>query len=524
MNNETTIEFAKKAREAATKLQYVSIEEKSIALNKIKEKIFEHKQEIFESNEHDKLNAAELVKTGALPQSLVKRLDITSGDKFITMLQGVSDIDKLPDPTGQITYSSKLDEGLELYRVTCPVGVLLVIFEARPEVIVNISALSIKSGNAVILKGGKESIATLNALYSSIKLALSETAIPQSVIQLVETREEIKALLDLDRYIDLVIPRGSNSLVRYIQENTRIPVLGHADGLCTVYVDKDSDLKKAIRVVIDSKINYPAACNAAETLLIHRGILSTHLQPIINALLEANVKLHLDHELLPYVSHINNNSLIEVSVPEDFDTEFLNLEIAVKVVNGLEEAIQHINIHGSKHTDSIVTENETAAKKFMQGVDSAGVYWNASTRFADGFRYGFGAEVGVSTNKTHARGPVGLEGLVIYKYKLCGNGHIVGEFANPTYSADTVFLSSPVPLKALKTKPTITTCPHCKAIVLSRTKFKSGSATLLSSLGLFLVGLTSCCCCLFPFCTVFIRVQIVVKSWQNTQDLKERLI
>ncbi|CAJ0629869.1 2396_t:CDS:2 [Entrophospora sp. SA101] len=354
--------------------------------------------------------------------------------------------------------------------------------------------------NAVILKGGKESIATLNALYSSIKLALSETAIPQSVIQLVETREEIKALLDLDRYIDLVIPRGSNSLVRYIQENTRIPVLGHADGLCTVYVDKDSDLKKAIRVVIDSKINYPAACNAAETLLIHRGILSTHLQPIINALLEANVKLHLDHELLPYVSHINNNSLIEVSVPEDFDTEFLNLEIAVKVVNGLEEAIQHINIHCSKHTDSIVTENETAAKKFMQGVDSAGVYWNASTRFADGFRYGFGAEVGVSTNKTHARGPVGLEGLVIYKYKLCGNGHIVGEFANPTYSADTVFLSSPVPLKALKTKPTITTCPHCKAIVLSRTKFKSGSATLLSSLGLFLVGLTSCCCCLFPFC------------------------
>ncbi|RIA94770.1 gamma-glutamyl phosphate reductase [Glomus cerebriforme] len=355
------------------------------------------------------------------------RLDLEKGDKFDTMLKGVSDIDQLPDPTGQITYSSKLDEGLELYRVTCPVGVLLVIFEARPEVVVNISSLAIKSGNAVILKGGKESILSLVALSTAIQSALTDTAIPPDTIQLVETREEIKALLDLDKYIDLVIPRGSNSLVKYIQSNTRIPVLGHADGLCSVYVDKDADLDKAVRVVVDSKINYPAACNAAETLLVDRSILSTHFIPITTALQNANVQLYLDSESLSHLPS-RDSSLIKECVTEDFDTEFLDLKIAVKVVDGVEEAIQHINSHGSKHTDAIVTENEQVAKRFMQGVDAAGVYWNASTRFADGFRYGFGAEVGVSTNKTHARGPVGLEGLVIYKYKLCGNGHIVGEF------------------------------------------------------------------------------------------------
>ncbi|CAB4415021.1 unnamed protein product [Rhizophagus irregularis] len=427
MSTENIVNIAQRARIAANKLQYVTTQDKSVALNKIISVLADKKQEIFKANRTDKENAEILVNAGTLSASLFKRLDLEKGDKFDTMLKGVSDIDQLPDPTGQITYSCKLDEGLELYRVTCPVGVLLVIFEARPEVVVNISSLAIKSGNAVILKGGKESILSLAALSTAIQSALADTVIPPDAIQLVETREEIKALLELDKYIDLVVPRGSNSLVKYIQSNTRIPVLGHADGLCSVYVDKDADIDKAVRVVVDSKINYPAACNAAETLLVNRSVLSTHLIPITTALQKANVKLHLDSESLSHLPSIDS-SLIKECVAEDFDTEFLDLEIAVKVVGDVEEAIQHINSHGSKHTDAIVTENEQVAKRFMQGVDAAGVYWNASTRFADGFRYGFGAEVGVSTNKTHARGPVGLEGLVIYKYKLYGNGHIVEEF------------------------------------------------------------------------------------------------
>ncbi|KAF0475623.1 glutamate-5-semialdehyde dehydrogenase [Gigaspora margarita] len=421
-------QIAINARKASIELQNLTAENRSFALNKIKTVLENKKRNIFKANEQDKQNADQLVKDGTLSASLFKRLDLESGDKFATMLQGISDIDRLPDPIEQITYSSKLDEGLELYRVTCPVGVLLVIFEARPEVVVNITALAIKSGNAVILKGGKESILTLTALSSAIQSALSYTAIPPNAIQLVETRGEIDALLDMDKYIDLVIPRGSNSLVKYIQGRTRIPVLGHADGLCTVYVDEDSDLNKAIRVVIDSKVNYPAACNAAETLLIHRSILSSHLLPLVTALQSNNVLLHLDKESMSQLRSPYDTSRIQLCVPENFDTEFLDLEMAVKVVNDVEEAIQHINSHGSKHTDAIVTENEHTAERFMRCVDAAGVYWNASTRFADGFRYGFGAEVGVSTNKTHARGPVGLEGLLIYKYKLCGNGHVVNEF------------------------------------------------------------------------------------------------
>ncbi|CAG8575586.1 11123_t:CDS:2 [Paraglomus occultum] len=419
--------IVKNARNAANKLRHMKPEDKTICLPILRDKLQSDKNNILLANRQDKENAAKLVQSGNLSASLFKRLDLEDGDKFDSMLQGITDIDNLPDPTGKITYACRLDEGLELYRVTCPVGVLLVIFEARPEVAVNITALALKSGNAAILKGGTESRLSLAALYSSIRSALAKTNIPPTAIQLVETREEISALLSQDKYIDLVIPRGSNSLVRHIQSNTRIPVLGHADGLCSVYVDKDADLQKAVRVVVDSKINYPAACNAAETLLIDRSILSTHFPTIANALAQAKVELHCDAEALSSLSN-QENPYFKSCEEKDFDTEFLDLRIAVRTVDNVEEAIAHINEHGSKHTDAIVTENEETARSFMQGVDAAGVYWNASTRFADGFRYGFGAEVGVSTNKTHARGPVGLEGLVIYKYQLYGNGHIVSEF------------------------------------------------------------------------------------------------
>ncbi|OMJ23421.1 putative gamma-glutamyl phosphate reductase, partial [Smittium culicis] len=340
----------------------------------------------------------------------------------------------------KVTLSRKLDNDLSLYRVTCPVGVLLVIFEARPEVVVNIACLAIKSGNAAILKGGKEASNTNRILNSLINDAInslsSETLnFPKNAIQLVESRDEIHQLLQLERYIDLAIPRGSNQLVKYVQNNTRIPVLGHAEGLCSIFLDASCDLDKAINVVLDAKIDYPAACNAVETCLIHQQCLDSVFPALALKLLQNGVTLHLDSKSslclksCPINSEFNAfSNLILDATDIDYQTEYNSLEIAVKVVPSIKDAMAHISHYGSKHTDAIVTENKSNADLFMDSLDSAGVYWNASTRFADGFRYGFGTEVGVSTNKTHARGPVGLEGLTIYKYKLIGNGQGAGEY------------------------------------------------------------------------------------------------
>ncbi|KAI8090301.1 glutamate-5-semialdehyde dehydrogenase [Gilbertella persicaria] len=434
-------EIARAARLASVNLQSVSNEQKNKALLKIKQVLGERREEIFKANEQDKKIAEELVSQGKLSSSLCKRLDVCQGDKFDTILSGVSDITQLPDPTKKVTMATKLDDGLELYRLTVPVGVLLTIFEARPEVVVNISCLALKSGNAVILKGGKEATHTNAALARVIQDALDSlpesNGIPKTAVQIVETREDISALLDLDRYIDLVVPRGSNSLVKYIQNNTRIPVLGHADGICSVYVDKEADIKKAVKITIDSKTNYTAACNAAETLLVNEALLKTgDFVTIALGLLDAGVTLKCEENVCKVlldsdaVSQEYKQSRIQDAVEEDFNTEFLDLIMAVKSVKDVDAAVVHINDHGSKHTDAIVTENKETADYFMTRVDAAGCYWNASTRFADGFRYGFGAEVGVSTNKTHARGPVGLEGLVIYKYKLIGHGECAGDYGS----------------------------------------------------------------------------------------------
>jgi glutamate-5-semialdehyde dehydrogenase len=333
---------------------------------------------------------------------------------------------------GVVTLARHLDDGLDLYRVTCPVGVLLVIFEARPEVIANITALAIKSGNAAILKGGKESFHTFSAMSEAVRKALTKSAIPTDAIHLVSTREQVGELLRQDKYIDLVIPRGSNDLVRHIKSNTRIPVLGHADGICSIYVHVDAKPTMATRVVVDSKINYPAACNAVETLLVNSKLEKDWLVMIFQELLDAGVKL----KITPAIENLIADSEIVLPSPqivpateEDFYSEFLSLTLAVKTVDSVAEAINHINEHGSHHTDSIITESPEAADKFLRGIDSAGVFWNASTRFADGFRYGFGTEVGVSTNKLHARGPVGLDGLMSYQYQIRGSGQVVGDYA-----------------------------------------------------------------------------------------------
>lgn len=420
-------QIARNANQAFGILKTLSNEERSSALKEIHDALNDAKDEILAANKVD-MEAAE---KNSLSSSLIKRLDLSKNGKYEAMLQGILDVAALADPVGKTTLAKKLDEGLNLYRVTAPLGVLLIIFESRPEVIANISALAIKSGNCAILKGGKESYQTFKAISSVINKTLTEkTQVPECAIQLIQSREEVGDLLAQDKYIDLVIPRGSNALVRNIKENTKIPVLGHADGICSIYVDKDADLDKACRIVVDSKTNYPAGCNAVEQLLIHKDIVSdsTKLEKLLSSLTDAEVTLHVVEEIQNSLSDKVNPKFVVAADKDSFDKEFLSFDIAVKPVSDLNEAISHINEHSSKHTDCIISENKEAADTFLKGVDSAGVYWNCSTRFADGFRYGFGTEVGISTNKIHARGPVGLEGLMSYQYQLKGNGHIASEY------------------------------------------------------------------------------------------------
>ncbi|RPB18002.1 gamma-glutamyl phosphate reductase [Terfezia boudieri ATCC MYA-4762] len=434
----TPTEIAQTASLASHVLKAVSGADRDAALTAIHAALEANKGAILAANSKDMSAASALVTQGKLSQSLVKRLDLSKHGKWEDMLSGILQVKSLPDPVGKTTLATKLDNSLDLYRVTSPIGVLLVIFEARPEVIANIASLALKSGNAVILKGGKESVHSFAAIAKVIREALESTNIPPGAVQLVESREEVNSLLDQDQYIDLVIPRGGNELVRYIKEHTRIPVMGHADGLCAIYVAEDADEQKAVKVVVDAKTDYPAACNAVETLLINSATLTTVFPKIAQALIYAGVSLRCDEvslaalESTPSTSGVTlkAGSTITAAVAEDYDTEFLELTLAVKTVDSDDEAVNHINRHSSGHTDAILTESKERAEDFMKRVDSAGVFWNASTRFADGFRYGFGTEVGISTNKIHARGPVGLEGLMIYKYKLLGDGQGAGSYGS----------------------------------------------------------------------------------------------
>lgn len=420
-------EIAQHARTASALLKTLSDEQRSVALHAIRDGLAANKEAILAANREDMAAA----KEANLSSSLIKRLDLSVNEKFDSMLSGIIDVANLEDPLNKVTLATELDDGLTLYRLTCPVGVLLIIFESRPEVIANITALAIKSGNAAILKGGKESYHTFKAMSDIINEILkSNTSVPENSIQLISTRGEVADLLKQDQYIDLVIPRGSNELVRNIKDNTKIPVLGHADGICSIYMDKQLDISKACKIAVDSKINYPAGCNAVESLLLDTQLENDLKLQILTALLEAKVTLHVEPTYLAMISDLVEkypSQIVEAS-ESDFSREFLSLDIAVKLVNGVDDAIAHINSHSSKHTDAIITEDKIAAEKFLQGIDSSGVYWNCSTRFADGFRYGFGTEVGISTNKIHSRGPVGLEGLVCYYYQMRGSGQVVGDY------------------------------------------------------------------------------------------------
>lgn len=421
-------EIARNAHLASTVLKTLSDKQRSDALHSIRDALLHSKDSILAANRKDMQNAVD----NNLSSSLIKRLDLSTNGKFDAMCDGIIDVAKLEDPLNKVTLATQLDDGLDLYRLTCPVGVLLIIFESRPEVIANISALAIKSGNAAILKGGKESLNTFQAMSSVINDVLqNKTDVPDNSIQLISTRGEVADLLKQDSYIDLVIPRGSNALVKNIKENTKIPVLGHADGICSIYLDKDLDVSKACKIVVDSKTNYPAGCNAVETLLIDKHLDKSLETQILKSLLDAKITLHISPDLL---SQIDESLLKEYAdqitsaSEDDFRKEFLSFDIAVKAVENVQDAVLHINAHSSKHTDAIITENDKTADVFLKGIDSSGVYWNCSTRFADGFRYGFGTEVGISTNKIHSRGPVGLEGLVCYYYQMRGSGQVVGDY------------------------------------------------------------------------------------------------
>ncbi|KAI9190389.1 glutamate-5-semialdehyde dehydrogenase [Blastocladiella emersonii ATCC 22665] len=429
--------LAQAARSAAHQLLSASTATRNAVLADLASRLDQHRADIVKGNAVD-LEAARLaVSRGELSEATFKRLDVAGPDgaKLDTLIEGLHDVVKLDDPLNQVTLARQLDSGLDLYRVTCPIGVLLIIFEARPEVVVQISSLAIKSGNAVILKGGKEATHTLRTLHTHVQASLVASGLPAACVQLIEGRDAVAGLLSLDRYIDLVIPRGSASLVRHIKDNTRIPVLGHADGICSVFLDASADPALAARVVVDSKTQYPAACNAAETLLVHADVVSTTFATVARALLATGVILACDPTTLPVARAAaveagipKPDSAVIPAIPADYDTEFLDFKMAVRSVASLEAAMAHIHEHGSGHTEVILTEDAARANTFLRGVDAAGAYWNASSRFADGFRYGFGAEIGVSTNKTHARGPVGLEGLVIYKYRVHGHGHVVADY------------------------------------------------------------------------------------------------
>ncbi|KAL4806954.1 Aldehyde/histidinol dehydrogenase [Aspergillus unguis] len=437
LTESSAIDIAKAASSASRQLAILPQVDRNEALTALHDALLINKDAILEANTKDLEAAKKAVDGGSLSHSVLKRLDLSRSGKYDDMLQGILSVRDLKDPIGNVICRTLLDDGLTLEKVACPIGVLLIIFEARPEVIANIAALSIKSGNAAILKGGKESTESFVTIANVISEAISKTRVPQSSIQLVRTRAAVSDLLAQDTLIDLVIPRGSNELVRFVKENTKIPVLGHADGLCSAYIHLDADPEIAVKVVVDSKTDYPAACNSLEALLVHQDALKNVLPPVARALIAKGVNLRCDAPakavLVECLTPAETEALQDAR-DSDFRTEFLELTLAVKTIpshsalTDVEAAIAHINSHSSKHTDVIVTRSEDVANIFMKGVDSAGVFWNASTRFADGMRYGFGTEVGISTNKIHSRGPVGLEGLTIYKYLIRGNGHRAGDY------------------------------------------------------------------------------------------------
>ncbi len=418
MSEQETVATVKAAQDAALELAQTSNETRSDGLQAIADAVLAHEDEILVANEKDITEAEAMLEAGEYSQALVDRLklDKTKLESIAEMVRSVADQE---DPLGKTLSARELDEDLELYKVAVPIGVIGSVFESRPDALVQIAALSLKSGNSVILKGGSEASHSNRVLYEIIDEVTADIA--EGWAQLIEAHEEVDAVLEMDDAIDLLMPRGSTEFVRYIQENTKIPVLGHTEGVCHVYVDDDADLEMGVDIAFDAKVQYPAVCNAVETLLVHEEVAADYLPDIVERYEDAGVEIRGDEATREIVD-------VEPATEADWETEYGDLIISIKVVDSLETAINHVNTFGSKHTESIVTEDADAASQFMQSIDASSVFHNASTRFADGFRYGLGAEVGISTGKIHARGPVGLKGLTTTKYYLEGDGQLVASY------------------------------------------------------------------------------------------------
>lgn len=412
-------EIAKKVKADSFLLMASSNEMRNTCLKNIIENLKKDKEHILAENKRDIENA----KNENISSSILSRL-LFDEHKMDTVIAGINDLIKMADPIGKITLKRELDKGLVLTRTTTPIGVIGVIFEARPDALVQIASLCIKSGNAAILKGGSEALLTNRALFESIKRAVIDSNLPEHALVQLEARSDVSELLSCYEYVDLLIPRGSNSFVKYIMDNTNIPVMGHADGICHTYVDEDFDLDKSVRILVDAKTQYPSACNTTETILVHKNAVDKLFPRLNKVFNDAKIKVFAHKNIIDKF----DNAVL--ATDNSFHTEYLEKTVNVKTVDNIDEAINHINTYGSHHTDAILTTIDSNADYFMNRVDSANVYKNCSTRFADGFRYGFGAEVGISTGKLHARGPVGLEGLCTYKYKLYGNGDIVADYAD----------------------------------------------------------------------------------------------
>ena len=412
-------EIAKNANSSALVLAHLSIDLKNRALRSMADTLEDNWNIILAANEKD----LEFAKKEGIASALIARLELNE-EKVRGMAKGIRSVVALPDPVGQVKSVMEMDQDLLVKQVTCPIGVIGAIFESRPDAVPQISSLCLKSGNAVILKGGKEAQNSNKVIVKLLVEAIGAVPdVPKSAVQMIETRSEVLDMLKEDKYIHLVVPRGSNAFVKYIQENTKIPVLGHSEGVCHGYIDKFADLDKSLRICLDSKLQYPAACNAMETLLVHKDFAEKVLPDLVKKFKKKNV------ELFGCTATCNLSLGVLPASEVDWDMEYNDLKLSIKIVASFSEAVKFINKHGSGHTDVIITENRVRAEQFLNEISSSSVMWNASTRFADGFRYGMGAEIGISTNRTHARGPVGLEGLVIYKYKLYGNGQVAGDYS-----------------------------------------------------------------------------------------------
>ncbi|MBX9686413.1 MAG: glutamate-5-semialdehyde dehydrogenase [Candidatus Obscuribacterales bacterium] len=426
--------LAEASKLASAELALSSTQLRQRALLAIAEALELNAEKIAAANEIDLANCKKRVENGELKDSLFQRLKFDRA-KILSTTQGIRQIAAMPEPLGVSTLARQLDEDLELYKISSSIGVVAVIFEARPEAMPQILALCLKTANAVLLKGGSEAERTNRLLFEIMQSAASAAGVPQAAFALLETRADVKQLLNADAFVDLIIPRGSNELVRSIQENTRIPVLGHAAGICHVYVDKTADLKMAEEVILDSKCQYPSACNAVETVLIHKDVLERILPALCAALQKRAVELRVDECCLQSLEKITNAEhdfdfdLLKAANENDWKEEYGELILSLKAVSSMQEAIEHINKFGSGHTEAMIAQDRTRFERFFRAVNSAGIYLNASTRFADGYRYGFGAELGISTSKMHPRGPVGIEGLLSYKYKILGKGHLVADYS-----------------------------------------------------------------------------------------------